>query len=243
MAVAASGLRSGLSTGAAVLGRAESHAVTKQRVLPFGRGTPAVVSPFRVGLLKWVGSKQRSAHRIASHFPADIQVYREPFAGSAAVLATLAPDRGVASDAFAPLMEIWKAFGADAEILKLWYAERWLFLRDGEKVTQYEKIKASYNRRPNGPDLLFLCRSCYGGVIRFRKKMATCPRRAAPMIRFIPGSSVKGLISGRSEHPVRASHAWISRKPCRKQVREIWFTVTRPTAVPKGFCMAPSPSL
>jgi len=67
-------------------------------------------------------------------------------------------------------MEIWKAFEADAEILKLWYAERWLFLRDGEKITQYEKIKASYNRRPNGPDLLFLCRSCYGGVIRFRKK-------------------------------------------------------------------------
>ena len=28
---------------------------------------------------------------------------------------------------------------------------------------------ASYNREPNGADLLFLCRACYGGVVRFRK--------------------------------------------------------------------------
>jgi DNA adenine methylase len=34
---------------------------------------------------------------------------------------------------------------------------------------QYERIKASYNVSPNGADLLFLCRACYGGVVRFRK--------------------------------------------------------------------------
>jgi DNA adenine methylase len=39
----------------------------------------------------------------------------------------------------------------------------------GDKVAEYEKVKASYNARPNGADLLFLCRSCYGGVVRFRK--------------------------------------------------------------------------
>ena len=39
----------------------------------------------------------------------------------------------------------------------------------GDKVEEYEKIKASYNANPNGADLLFLCRSCYGGVVRFRK--------------------------------------------------------------------------
>lgn len=33
----------------------------------------------------------------------------------------------------------------------------------------YEEIKASYNKHPNGADLLFICRSCYGGVVRFRK--------------------------------------------------------------------------
>jgi DNA adenine methylase len=33
----------------------------------------------------------------------------------------------------------------------------------------YEQVRTSYNRAPNGADLLFLCRSCYGGVVRFRK--------------------------------------------------------------------------
>jgi DNA adenine methylase len=55
------------------------------------------------------------------------------------------------------------------ETLKRWYAERWRFLKDGEKVERYEQIKAQYNAKPNGADLLFLSRSCYGGVVRFRQ--------------------------------------------------------------------------
>jgi DNA adenine methylase len=43
-------------------------------------------------------------------------------------------------------------------------------MKSGERVAGYEKIKASYNASPNGADLLFLCRSCYGGVVRFRQK-------------------------------------------------------------------------
>jgi DNA adenine methylase len=39
----------------------------------------------------------------------------------------------------------------------------------GNKVEVYESIKASYNANPNGADLLFLCRTCYGGVVRFRQ--------------------------------------------------------------------------
>lgn len=39
----------------------------------------------------------------------------------------------------------------------------------GDKVSGYEAIKASYNANPNPADLLFLSRSCYGGVVRFRK--------------------------------------------------------------------------
>ena len=127
------------------------------------------VAPFKTGLLKWIGNKQRFAHRIASFFPAKIGAYREPFVGSGAVLATLAPQRGIASDCFHPLIEIWQTLSAAPELLKLWYADRWLFLQDGEKVAQYEKIKAAYNTNPNGADLLFLCRSCYGGVVRFRQ--------------------------------------------------------------------------
>ncbi len=139
-----------------------------QRSLPFH--SMRTVSPFRRGLLKWVGNKQRFAHEIASYFPSSIRTYWEPFVGSGAVLATLAPIQGVASDSFPPLIEIWRALTTDPELVKLWYADRWLFLKEGDKTTQYERIKSSYNRKPNGADLLFLCRSCYGGIVRFRKK-------------------------------------------------------------------------
>jgi DNA adenine methylase len=127
------------------------------------------VQPFKSSLLKWIGNKQRFAHQIVSYFPLKFNTYVEPFVGSGAVLATLAPSKAIGSDSFKPLMEIWQTLSNDPELLKLWYAERWLFMHDGDKVSQYEKIKASYNAHPNGADLLFLCRSCYGGVVRFRQ--------------------------------------------------------------------------
>jgi DNA adenine methylase len=127
------------------------------------------ITPFSSGLLKWIGNKQRMAHVIASHFPDKYQRYFEPFVGSGAVLGTLAPNSAIASDSFRPLIEIWSSLSGNSDVLKSWYAERWDFLQAGEKHAQYEKIKSAYNRSPNGPDLLFLCRSCYGGVVRFRK--------------------------------------------------------------------------
>jgi DNA adenine methylase len=127
------------------------------------------VTPFKPQLLKWIGNKQRFAHEIVSYFPRSFGRYIEPFLGSAAVLATLAPERGVASDAFAPLIEIWRTLHDDPDLLIRWYSDRRAAMMAGDKVTQYETIKASYNARPNGADFLFLCRSCYGGVVRFRK--------------------------------------------------------------------------
>ena len=37
------------------------------------------------------------------------------------------------------------------------------------KQHAYEVVRNNYNVSPNGADLLFLCRTCYGGVVRFRK--------------------------------------------------------------------------
>jgi DNA adenine methylase len=124
----------------------------------------------RQQLLKWVGNKQRFAREIISYFPTDYSMYFEPFLGSGAVWGALEPARALVSDAFAPLVEIWQTLQADPEQLKRWYAERWHRMMAGEKVAGYESIKASYNAAPNGADLLFLCRACYGGVVRFRKR-------------------------------------------------------------------------
>jgi DNA adenine methylase len=74
------------------------------------------------------------------------------------------------SDAFAPLIEIWQALQTDPTTIKQWYMQRWKAMASGDKGAVYERIKASYNVNPNGADLLFLCRACYGGVVRFRQR-------------------------------------------------------------------------
>lgn len=131
---------------------------------------PAPSGPFRTQLLKWVGSKQRQASSIIAHFPERFGTYFEPFLGSGGVLGALSPIRAIASDGCRPLMEIWCSLPGDREKLKQSYADRYdLAARVGKKRA-YERILGSYNTRPNGADLVFLCRACYGGVVRFRRR-------------------------------------------------------------------------
>ena len=127
------------------------------------------VVPFKTQLLKWVGNKQRFAHEIASFFPENVATYYEPFIGSGAVLATYAPHEAVASDVFEPLAQIWQILVSDPDKLVRWYSDRFEIYHQHKKPIGYEQIKKSYNSNPNAADLLFLCRSCYGGVVRFRK--------------------------------------------------------------------------
>jgi DNA adenine methylase len=128
-----------------------------------------IIQPFRLQLLKWIGNKQRFAHEIVYYFPYEFNRYFEPFLGSGGVLGTLLPQHGFGSDTFGPLIEIWTTLRRNPEQLKMWYRERFEIMMKGDRIEGYEKIKASYNSAPNGADLLFLCRSCYGGVVRFRK--------------------------------------------------------------------------
>lgn len=140
-----------------------------QLFLPSMENNICLQSPLKYQLLKWVGNKQRYANEIISLFPSDFNVYFEPFLGSGAVLAALAPMNGLGTDNFPPLIEIWKTLKNRPEELKEWYKNRWDILNNGDKIGNYEEIKKSYNNNPNGADLLFLSRSCYGGVVRFRK--------------------------------------------------------------------------
>lgn len=126
--------------------------------------------PFRIQLLKWIGNKQKQADAIIAHFPAGFGRYFEPFLGSGGVLGVLAPKHALASDAFKPLAEIWQTLHSDKEALKRHYAERHALIARLGKKQAYEHVLQSYNAQPNGADLVFLCRSCYGGVVRFRKQ-------------------------------------------------------------------------
>lgn len=134
------------------------------------RNTSLYVQPFKQQLLKWIGNKQRFADEIIRYFPDYFGTYYEPFLGSGAVLGTLAPRLAVASDTFTPLMEIWRTLKNNPSLLTQWYADRRALLGTMSKRDAYETVKRQYNASPNGADFLFLCRSCYGGVVRFRKE-------------------------------------------------------------------------
>jgi DNA adenine methylase len=84
-------------------------------------------------LLKWIGNKQRFAHDIIGYFPHTFNTYFEPFLGSGAVLATLAPQKAIASDNFPPLIEIFKTLQSNSELLKTWYTECWHKMNNGEE--------------------------------------------------------------------------------------------------------------
>jgi len=86
------------------------------------------------------------------------------------VLGVLSPKKAEASDCFAPLIEIWQTLLESPDTVIDWYRTRWEEMQDSDKVAAYEAIKARYNAKANGADLLFLCRSCYGGVVRFRMR-------------------------------------------------------------------------
>ena len=126
-------------------------------------------SPPKGQLLKWVGNKQKFATEITRHFPSSYGTYFEPFLGSGAIIGTLAPANGIGSDTFRPLMDIWKMLKENHLTLIEWYDERRSRLNTESKVDVYNSVRTSYNNNPNGADFLFLSRSCYGGIIRFRK--------------------------------------------------------------------------
>jgi DNA adenine methylase len=119
-------------------------------------------------LLKWVGNKQKFATEITNAFPS-FNTYLEPFLGSGAILASVAPEVGIGSDTFKPLIEIWKKLAEDPKDLVAWYAKNRSRIGKRTKEEVYDSVLASYNRNPNGKDFLYLTRAAYGGIVRFRK--------------------------------------------------------------------------
>lgn len=143
--------------------------VNPPAVAPFDR-PPLVLARTRPRgqLLKWVGNKFRYAEAIANHLPAELGTYYEPFVGTGAVLATLAPTRAVASDALPVLVDLLRAVQDDpVPLVDHYAAERVTIMAEGRAA--YERIKARFNAAPNPHDLLVISRTCYGGIMRFTR--------------------------------------------------------------------------
>ncbi len=119
-------------------------------------------------LIKYIGNKYKFAAQICAHFPDDCATYFEPFLGSGAILGHLAPRRAIAGDTLRPLIDFWRLVKARPRELAQSYAENYTaYARDPHGT--YETVKARFNAAPNPHDFLFVSRTCYAGVIRFRR--------------------------------------------------------------------------
>ncbi len=119
-------------------------------------------------LLKWIGNKQRYAHIITSYLPKNYNKYIEPFLGTGAILAAMNPSNGIAGDILRPLIDLMNILKKDSAILIHHYKKHWNnYMKNPREY--YLTVRESYNNSPNAYDLLFLSRTCYGGVMRFTK--------------------------------------------------------------------------
>lgn len=129
-------------------------------------------------LLKWVGSKRKVAKKIISYFPKEFNNYYEPFLGSGAVLAELESNSITnlfsnfnyvyASDNNKYLMEIFNYVKNNPQKIKDYYTQNIEHYMD-DKVNNYNTIRDRFNSHPNSLDFCLISRTCYGGIIRFRK--------------------------------------------------------------------------
>ena len=129
-------------------------------------------------LLKWIGNKQRFANEIISYMPNKFNNYYEPFLGSGAVLAQLLYNKDKkgypifkntnASDVLPFLIEIFEIVKNSPESLKRYY-EKEINEYYIDPESKYNEIRDRFNTNHNALDFCLLSRTCYSGIIRFRK--------------------------------------------------------------------------
>ncbi|MBS7006795.1 DNA adenine methylase [Anaerostipes sp.] len=129
-------------------------------------------------LLKWIGNKRKFAELIVSYMPEDFNDYYEPFLGSGAVMAELLHSdinklfphfkKAHGSDVLPFLIDIFKIVKNNPDDLVNYYKkeieEYYL-----DPKNKYLEIRDRFNQEHNAYDFCLLSRTCYSGVIRFRK--------------------------------------------------------------------------
>lgn len=120
-------------------------------------------------VIKWSGSKRLQASMIKSFFPKKIGTYFEPFVGGGSVLYAINPSKGICGDICSPLIELWKEIRDNPIGLSDKYEYRWNRLQQ-EGYKAYYAIRDEFNNKKSPEDLLFLCRTCVNGLIRFNEQ-------------------------------------------------------------------------
>jgi DNA adenine methylase len=128
--------------------------------------------------LKWIGNKQRFAETIISYMPHEFENYYEPFLGSGAVMAELLHHNenmlfpkfhhAYGSDILPFLIDIFSITKEKPQsIIDYYKTEISDYYQD--PINKYEEIRDRFNSTHNAYDFVLLSRTCYSGVIRFRK--------------------------------------------------------------------------
>lgn len=129
-------------------------------------------------LLKWIGNKRKFAELIVSYMPEKFNDYYEPFLGSGAVMAELLeadreklfPHISAAhgSDVLPFLIDIFDLVKKDPDSITDYYKrEITAYYKNPDE--KYLEIRDRFNKEHNPYDFCLLSRTCYSGVIRFRK--------------------------------------------------------------------------
>ena len=154
------------------------------------------------------GSKRVLAPRIGLHVPRDVDVWFEPFAGSAAMtlwaLDAEVARRYVIADVLAPMAELWQAIIDAPASTAQRYGEIWRGQSAGDR-DYFNLVRARYNREADPVDLLYLICRCVKNAVRFnaaghftqsvdRRRLGMRPERMAVAI---VGASA--LMRGRTE--------------------------------------------
>ncbi len=123
--------------------------------------------------IPYQGSKRALAPVIGAHVPRDVDVWFEPFAGSAA-MTLWAADRGIArryviADVLAPIARLWQAIIDDPAATALRYRAIWRGQREADG-DYFNAVRTRYNLAADPVDLLYLVCRCVKNAVRFNAK-------------------------------------------------------------------------
>jgi DNA adenine methylase len=120
--------------------------------------------------IPYQGSKRALAPRIAAFIPRNVDVWFEPFAGSAAMTLWAARHgfarRFVIADALTPISQLWQSIIDDPAGTAQRYREIWQKQQPGDR-DYFNSVRARYNASADPVDLLYLICRCVKNAVRF----------------------------------------------------------------------------
>lgn len=123
--------------------------------------------------IPYQGSKRALAPVIGAYIPRGIDVWFEPFAGSAA-MTLWAVHHGIArryviADALVSIARLWQSIIDEPAATAARYRQVWLGQREGD-AGYFNAVRARYNSASDPVDLLYLICRCVKNAVRFNAR-------------------------------------------------------------------------